>query len=1198
MRSQKSVRRTSGSLPHPAQSRRERAEPSPPAGPGRASPARRMGVPRPAGRRRPSRCPPGRPLLLLARDCLGLRLPGLVLRARPRPRPHVAASRRRPVRATPGDLVRSPPSPPASCCWWPGRGWSGSPSATPALFAVNIAFARRRDERALVNDAVFVVECAAMVPVTWAVAAGGTTLAPPPLASVPAHVWVLTVAVALLLSGSTLHVKSLIRERADPRFARASRVVRVGLPARGSLGLAAWWGLPSGLLLVVPFAWFALRSMLLADPSSRPARHRHGRARRLRPPRARVRRGHGPRRPGMNGAGLDALSPATRAWFTGAFAGATPAQVGAWSAIAKGDDTLVVAPTGSGKTLAAFLHAIDRLMHDPVPDDRLRRCRVLYVSPLKALAVDVERNLRSPLVGIQREAARLGLEAADVTIGIRTGDTPPAERARLAKRPPDILITTPESLFLMLTVAGPRGPARRRHGHPRRGACDRRHQAWRPSGPVPRAARPAARPAGPADRPVGDRQPARDRRHVRPPVPAGDHRRAAEREAVGPADPGARRRHGRARCDDRDLRQRRRLRRPHVDLAAHRRAARRPHRAAPHDPGLRQQPPPRRAHHGAGRTRSPSSRARRRGPARSAAHRPGAPRLGQQGAARPDRGRPEGGAAAGRRRDEQPRARHRHGDHRPRRPGRDPAQRRQRPAARRARGPPGRCRQPRHRLPQVPRRPRHVGRRHLPHARRPDRGPAHPAQPPRRARPADRRLRGHGRLDGRRPAGDGAPGRAVHRPDRRRPRLGARHALGSLPVGRVRRAPAPPGLGSRQRTADRPARRPATGGHQRRHDPRPRACSASSSSARAPRGSASSTRRWSTSPGSATSSPWAPRRGASRTSPTTGSSSRRHRASPGGCRSGTATRSAGRPSSAGPWARSSARSPRPATTPTSSAGTGMDARATANLRQYIARAARGDVRRAQRHHDRGGAVPRRARRLAGRGAHPVRRQGARAVGPGHRRAHPRRHGNRRARHARRRRHRPAPARRRRRGVRPLGDGPHQHRAGGGRGARHRGGRRVGAVRLALPRVRGARAAAASPPARPAHAAVAAAAAIGAPAGRRVGVRVLPDHPRDGPRVPAGRLRRARPARDPDGAARRAHPRPRGVDRAPVAVRAVAAVRLRRLLPVRGRLAARRATRPGPHPGSRPPRRAAGHARAARPARRRARSTRSRPSCSA
>lgn len=140
-----------------------------------------------------------------------------------------------------------------------------------ALFSVNVVFARRRDERALVNDAVFIVECTAMVPVTWAVAASGPSLAPPSLASAPAHVWVLTVAVALLLSASTLHVKSLIRERADPRFARASREFAWAC-LLGSLGLAAWWGLPTGLLLVVPFAWFTLRSVALADPSSRPAR--------------------------------------------------------------------------------------------------------------------------------------------------------------------------------------------------------------------------------------------------------------------------------------------------------------------------------------------------------------------------------------------------------------------------------------------------------------------------------------------------------------------------------------------------------------------------------------------------------------------------------------------------------------------------------------------------------------------------------------------------------------------------------------------------------------------------------------------------------------------------------------------------------------------------------------------------------------
>ncbi|MDO8307277.1 MAG: DEAD/DEAH box helicase [Actinomycetota bacterium] len=145
------------------------------------------------------------------------------------------------------------------------------------------------------------------------------------------------------------------------------------------------------------------------------------------------------------------FSPATANWFAGAFDSPTPAQRGAWTAIRQGDDTLVVAPTGSGKTLAAFLQAIDRLLSEPTPVDRLGRCRVLYVSPLKALAVDVERNLRSPLIGIEREAARLGLAVPDVRIGIRTGDTPPAERARMGRRPPDILITTPESLFLMLT---------------------------------------------------------------------------------------------------------------------------------------------------------------------------------------------------------------------------------------------------------------------------------------------------------------------------------------------------------------------------------------------------------------------------------------------------------------------------------------------------------------------------------------------------------------------------------------------------------------------------------------------------------------------------------------------------------------------------------------------------------------------------
>src|SRR2546430_15870355 len=153
---------------------------------------------------------------------------------------------------------------------------------------------------------------------------------------------------------------------------------------------------------------------------------------------------------------LDAVprfSPATQAWFDAAFTAATPAQSGAWDAIARGEHTLVVAPTGSGKTLAGFLSSLDRLAALPVPDDPLRRCRVLYVSPLKALAVDIERNLRSPLTGIRQAAARLGLPPPDVGVGMRTGDTPADERRAFLKRPPDILITTPESLFLLLTSA-------------------------------------------------------------------------------------------------------------------------------------------------------------------------------------------------------------------------------------------------------------------------------------------------------------------------------------------------------------------------------------------------------------------------------------------------------------------------------------------------------------------------------------------------------------------------------------------------------------------------------------------------------------------------------------------------------------------------------------------------------------------------
>ncbi len=153
---------------------------------------------------------------------------------------------------------------------------------------------------------------------------------------------------------------------------------------------------------------------------------------------------------------LGRFSAITREWFDSTFAAPTTAQAEAWEAIADGDNTLVIAPTGSGKTLAAFLWALDALATPaavPSAPDRPAGTRVLYVSPLKALAVDVERNLRTPLAGLTRIAERHGVRPPGISVGVRSGDTPPAQRRQLIARPPDVLITTPESLFLMLTSA-------------------------------------------------------------------------------------------------------------------------------------------------------------------------------------------------------------------------------------------------------------------------------------------------------------------------------------------------------------------------------------------------------------------------------------------------------------------------------------------------------------------------------------------------------------------------------------------------------------------------------------------------------------------------------------------------------------------------------------------------------------------------
>ncbi|MDQ3979348.1 MAG: DEAD/DEAH box helicase, partial [Actinomycetota bacterium] len=152
---------------------------------------------------------------------------------------------------------------------------------------------------------------------------------------------------------------------------------------------------------------------------------------------------------------LDRFSPVARAWFEATFAAPTAAQEQGWEAISRGEHTLILAPTGSGKTLAAFLWALDRLASAARPADAAagRRCRVLYVSPLKALTYDVERNLRAPLAGMALEAERRGVVLPAIRVATRTGDTPAGDRRDIARHPPDILITTPESLYLMLTSA-------------------------------------------------------------------------------------------------------------------------------------------------------------------------------------------------------------------------------------------------------------------------------------------------------------------------------------------------------------------------------------------------------------------------------------------------------------------------------------------------------------------------------------------------------------------------------------------------------------------------------------------------------------------------------------------------------------------------------------------------------------------------
>ncbi|HLN12561.1 MAG TPA: DEAD/DEAH box helicase, partial [bacterium] len=149
---------------------------------------------------------------------------------------------------------------------------------------------------------------------------------------------------------------------------------------------------------------------------------------------------------------LDLFHPLVARWFSQRFDGPTPAQAAGWEAIARGRDTLIAAPTGSGKTLAAFLWSVNALVRDGGARGLRDETSVVYISPLKALGNDIQRNLVEPLAEIRRIADADGTALPEIRVAVRSGDTPARERAQMLKRPPHILITTPESLYLLLTA--------------------------------------------------------------------------------------------------------------------------------------------------------------------------------------------------------------------------------------------------------------------------------------------------------------------------------------------------------------------------------------------------------------------------------------------------------------------------------------------------------------------------------------------------------------------------------------------------------------------------------------------------------------------------------------------------------------------------------------------------------------------------
>ena len=202
---------------------------------------------------------------------------------------------------------------------------------------------------------------------------------------------------------------------------------------------------------------------------------------------------------------LENFHPAVASWFAKQFPLPTAPQLAAWPAIASGRHALIAAPTGSGKTLAAFLAAIDALVRQAVAGELADATQVVYVSPLKALSNDIQRNLELPLAGIAAELRAMGLPAPPIRAQVRTGDTPQTERAAMRRSPPHILVTTPESLYLLLTSES----GRKMLATTRSVIVDEIHavapsKRGRAPGAVARAAGGLERAAAAAHRPVGD----------------------------------------------------------------------------------------------------------------------------------------------------------------------------------------------------------------------------------------------------------------------------------------------------------------------------------------------------------------------------------------------------------------------------------------------------------------------------------------------------------------------------------------------------------------------------------------------------------------------------------------------------------------------------------------------------------------------